>query len=257
MSAYWSLFLDLMRRELRGKMSQSGTGWVWLVVSPLLMLAVYGFVFGVIFAARVPEGLEVTFIAWLAVALWPWLAFADSVQQAANSMSQHRALLSKVALPRELLALSSQAATFTVHAVSYLLVLVVLQWLGNALTWSGIGYLLLLLLLLQGFAAGLGLVLATVQVFFRDLKQILPIVMMLWFFLTPILYAPEMLPVELRAGLQFNPMTWWMDEIRAALFAGKAWPTLSLLPLLALSSVGLALGLALFKRMAPHFEDFL
>lgn len=257
MSAYWSLFFDLTRRELRGKMSHSGTGWLWLMISPLLLLAVYGFVFGVIFAARVPEGLEVSFIAWLAVALWPWLAFADSVQQAALSMGQHRALLSKVALPRELLTLSSQAATFVVHAASYLLVLLVLQWLGNPLTWSGFGYLLLLLVLLQGLAAGLGLVLATVQVFFRDLKQILPILLMLWFFLTPILYAPDMLPVDMRGWLQGNPMTWWMDEIRAAMFAGKAWPDLATLGLLALAVGMLALGVALFKRMAPHFEDFL
>lgn len=257
MSAYWALFVDLTRRELRGKMSHSGFGWVWLMISPLLLLAVYGFVFGVIFAARVPEGLAVTFIAWLAVALWPWLAFSDSVQQAALSIPQHRALLSKVALPRELLALSSQAATFMVHAGSYLLVLLVLQWLGNPLTWSGLGHLLLLLLLLQGLAAGLGLWLATLQVFFRDLKQILPIVMMLWFFLTPILYAPEMLPIDMRGWLQVNPMTWWMDEIRAAMFAGKALPDTAILGLVALAAVVLASGVAVFKRMAPHFEDFL
>lgn len=254
---HYSLFWDLTRRELRSRWSQSGAGWLWLVLSPLLLLSVYGFVFGIIFAARVPDDLQVSFIAWLAVGLWPWLAFSDSTQQASQAMLQHRQLMSKIAVPRELLVLSSQAAPFIIHSASFMLVLVVIHLLGNALNWFGLLHLLLLVGLLQLFAMGLALWLACAQVLFRDLKQILPTLMMLWFFLTPIIYAPSLLPEAMQRWLGLNPMTWWMEEIRAAMFVGKSWPDQALLGPLIISAVALVSGVMVFRRLSPHFEDFL
>jgi lipopolysaccharide transport system permease protein len=255
--AWWRLLPDLTRREISSRLINSSSGWLWLVVTPLLLLSVYGFVFGVIFNARVPEGLEMPFIAWLAVALWPWLAFGESLLKGSNAILQHASLISKVALPRELLVLSSQSAVFILHLFGYAVVLAAIQLLGTDLTWYGLPYVVLVLLTLYLFALGLGLMLSALQVYVRDLEQVLPTLIMFWFFMTPILYAPQILPPEMARWLRFNPMSWWMEEIRAGLFLGKWLPDWIFLALLGGALLTLWLGHRLFRRLSGNFEDFL
>jgi lipopolysaccharide transport system permease protein len=80
---------------------------------------------------------------------------------------------------------------------------------------------------------------------------------MFWFFLTPIIYPPELLPEAARSLLSLNPMTWWVEELRAALFSGQALPDQAFLVMLLVAGVSLTLGRAVFNRLSPHFEDFL
>lgn len=251
------LFGQLVGRELRSRFIGSASGWIWLGLTPLLLLAVYGFVFGVIFQARVPAGLDMPFVAWLAVALWPWLAFSDGVLRGAQAIRQHAALIAKVALPRLLLPASVQTAAFLLQLVGYVVVLLALLALGVEVTWRGLPYLLLVLGSLYLLSLGLGLLFAAVQVFVRDLEQLLPTLFLFWFFLTPILYSPELLPGDMGRWLELNPMTWWMTEIRAAVFHGKALPDAVFLALLAAAGAVFWAGRAVFRRLSPHFEDFL
>ena len=252
-----STFILLLRRDIRSRFVGSASGWIWLVLTPLLLLAVYGFVFGVIFRARVPEGLDIPFVAWLAVALWPWLAFSEGALRGSRSILEHSALISKVAIRRELLVISSVTSAFLLHLVGYLVVLLALRWLGTPIHFSGLPAAMLSLLTLYVFALGLGMGLAALQVFVRDLEQALPTLFMFWFFLTPILYAPEMLPERFSRWLHLNPMTWWMDEIRSPLLWGELLPGMALAALAFASLLVLWLGWRLFRRLSPHFEDFL
>lgn len=258
MSRYWwSLLPDLIRREIRNRLINTSSGWLWLIVSPLLLLGVYAFVFGYIFNARVPDNLDMPFIAWLAVALWPWLAFSESLLKGSQSILNNASLISKVALPRELLVLSSQSAVFLLHLFGYLVVLLTIQLTGTALSWHGLVYAAMLLVSLYVFAVGLGLMLAATQVFLRDLEQVLPTFLMFWFFMTPILYPPDLLPSVMADWMVINPMSLWMAEIRAALFEGKWYPDTAFLPILVLAFVSLAAGRWLFNRLSQSFEDFL
>ena len=251
------VFLDLTGREARTRLNNAATGWLWLIATPLLLLSVYGFVFGVIFQARVPSGLDMPFVAWLAVALWPWLAFSDGVLRGSGAIRQHSALISKVAVPRAMLAASVQTAAFVLQLTGYLIVLVAVAVLGVDLSVRALPYLLLVLASLYLFSLGLSLLLSAVQVFVRDLEQLLPTLFMFWFFLTPILYSPEILPGDTGHWLQFNPMTWWMEEIRAALFHGQWLPGWSFLGLLSGALLSVWVGTRVFNRLSPHFEDFL
>lgn len=251
------MLAQLTRREIRSRFIGSSAGWLWLVVNPLLILGVYSVVFGVIFSARAPAGLEMPFVAWLAIALWPWLGFSEGIMRASESMPEHAALISKVPMRRELLVLSSAIASFLLQLAGYLAVLLVMAGLGIPLTPAGVPNALLVLAVLLLLANALGLVAATLRVFFNDLQQILPTLMMLWFFLTPILYAPELLPDNLQALVYANPLAGLMTDLRAALLEGRVLPGATTLVMLAVS-VGLyAAGLAFFRRMAPYFEDFL
>lgn len=251
------LLRRLVRRELRSRFIGSSAGWLWLFVNPLLLLGVYAVVFGMIFRARAPEALEMPFVAWLAIALWPWLGFSESVLRASESIPEHGALISKVPMQRELLPLSSSIASFVLQLAGYLVVLLVIAAFGIRITPAGAFNALFVLAVLLALGCALGLFAAALRVFFRDLQQLLPTLMMLWFFLTPILYAPEFLPEQLRALVYANPLAGLMTELRAALLYGEVLPGPYAMVMAAVAAALLAAGLAFFRRLAPFFEDFL
>jgi len=251
------LFARLLAREIRSRFIGSASGWVWLILNPLLLLGVYSFVFGVIFQARVPAGLDMPFVAWLAVALWPWLMFSEGVLKGAQCIRAHAALISKVAMRRELLVLATVSAVFLLHLAGYLSVVLVLLLMGIDLHAVGVPRLLLALGILFLLTNGLALALSAIQVYLRDLEQALPTVFMFWFFLTPILYGPSLLPEAYAGWLDWNPMTWMMGEIRAGVLHAEPIPGWAALWLLAGSLAILFIGHRIFQRLSPHFEDFL
>jgi len=251
------VLIQLTRREIRSRFIGSSAGWLWLIVNPLLILGVYSIVFGVIFNARAPTGLDMPFVAWLALALWPWLGFSEGIMRASESMPEHAGLISKVPMRRELLVLSSATASFALQLAGYLAVLLLMAALGIPLTPAGVPNALLVLAVLLLLCNALGLVAATLRVFFSDLQQILPTLMMLWFFLTPILYAPELLPDHFQALVYANPLAGLMTDLRAALLEGQVIPGATTLVMLVVSAGLYAVGLIFFRRMAPYFEDFL
>jgi len=248
---------DLIRREIRGRFIGSSAGWLWLLVTPLLLLAVYTIVFGLIFRARVPEGLAVPFIAWLAVALWPWLAFQDAILRASESIPQHAALISKVPMRREQLPLASGIAAFALQLFGYAVVLVVLALFGIGISVAGIPAALLTLAVLLLLGLGLGLFAATLRVYFADFQHLLPTLLLLWFFTTPILYAPEMLPEQMLAFVHLNPLAGLMSDIRGVLFGTQWIPGPGTLVMLLVAGLIFLAGLRFFRRMSPYFEDFL
>ena len=252
-----NVFRQLVTRAVRTDYLDNLTGFAWLIVQPLLLLAVYAFVFTTIFKARIPSAGEIGFVPFLAVAFWPWTAFSESVLRASASVTSNAALIGKVAFPTELLPLSTVMATFLMHLAGYLAVLIVLQLLGTPIFWPGLLAAVPLLALLGLLACALALFASALQVFIRDVAQILPPLMTFWFFTTPILYSVALLPPQWSAVMQFNPMAWYVDRLRDFLLFGDFSLGLvdAVVPLLTLALFGLSL--LFFRRFSPHFEDFL
>ena len=251
------MFLSLLRRDLRSRFVGSISGWLWLLVNPLMLLGVYALVFGVIFRARAPEGLDVPFIAWLAVALWPWLAFSDAIQRASESIPQHAALISKVPVRRELLTLSAGLSAALLQLAGFVFVLLAIVLLGTPIQPSGLPSAALTVTVILLLAAPLGLIAAALRVFIRDIQHLLPTLLMLWFFTTPILYDPQLVPDALRAILALNPMTGLVGDLRAALFEGRALPGATTLAMLPSALLLLWLAHRFYRRLSPHFEDYM
>jgi lipopolysaccharide transport system permease protein len=251
------IFWQLVSRSVRTDYLENLTGFAWLILQPLLLLAVYAFVFTTIFKARIGAAETVGFVPYLAVAFWPWTAFSEAVLKGSNTVTAHAALIGKVAFPSELLPLSMVAATFTMHMAGYLAVLLVLQATGTDIHWLGLLAALPLLLLLCLLAGAISLFSGALQVFVRDVAQILPPLMTFWFFTTPILYSTAVLPEQLAHWLQWNPMAWFVARLRQLLLFGEqpfGWTDFAV-PLTVV--VLFWLGLKFFRRLAGHFEDFL
>jgi ABC-type polysaccharide/polyol phosphate export permease len=252
-----SVFRQLVSRAIRTDYLENLTGFGWLIIQPLLLLAVYAFVFTTIFKARLPASAAVDFVPYLAVAFWPWTAFSDAVLRSSASVTANAALIGKIAFPGEMLPLSTVTATFVMHMAGYLAVLLVLQLMGTDIHWLGIPAVIPVLFCMYLFAAALALFASALQVFVRDVAQILPPLMTFWFFTTPILYPASVLPPSFATVMQFNPMSWYVERLRDFLLFGDYGlsPADAVVPVLTVLLFWLSLKF--FRRFSPHFEDFL
>lgn len=233
------------------------TGFAWLILQPLIMLAVYAFVFSTIFKARIPEAGDIGFVPYLAVAFWPWTAFSEAVLRANGSITANSALIGKVAFATEQIPLASVTATFLMHLIGYVAVLVVLQIMGTSIHWLYLVFVIPIFLLLWVFACAIALFTSAIQVFVRDLAQILPPLITFWFFTTPILYSASYLPASVQAISQYNPIAWVVTRLRELLLFGEVnFDITDVIIVLSILVFAWA-SLKFFRRFSGHFEDFL
>jgi len=250
-----ALFANFFKRELTTRYLGSATGLAWALLHPLALLAVYYFVFTTIFRAGSYGGKS--FLLFVAVALWPWLAAQEGLQRATVSLANYAGLIRKVAFPHELAVYASVGATLALQFAGYLTVLVALAAFGEPVRFEGLLLAVPLWLILALALTGLALFLGALQVFIRDVEHIVMPVLMILMYLTPILYPLTLVPERVRPWVAANPFGWLVERLRDALLDGK-------LALQWGDAVALGVALALFlggrwvfRRLSPHFEDFL
>lgn len=252
-----ALTLRFLARELRNRFAGSFSGGLWALIQPLLQLAVTSFVFVYVFKARIPGPAAFGYVTFLAVALWPWLAFSEGVLRATTVIQDNAALIGKVALPREMLVLVSVAASFAINLAGFLAIVVALRLAGQGVHIPGLLPALLLYVPLFALALGVALVCASVQVFVRDLAQALGQLLPLLMFGAPVYYDRAQLPERFRALLDFNPFTFYAESFRAWLLDYGVFEWLRFGIALLVAALVLLAGHWLFRRLDPHFEDFL
>ena len=250
-----ALFAHFLKREITTRYLGSATGLAWALLHPLALLAVYHFVFTLVFRMGRYDG--ASFLLFVAVALWPWLAAQEGLQRATVSLIGHAGLIRKVAFPHELVVYASVAATLLLQFAGYLAVLVALAALGEPVRFEGLLVAVPLWIILALAVTGLALLLAALQVFIRDVEHVLMPLLMIMMYLTPILYPLTLVPEGVRPWVAANPFGWLVTRLREALLEGVLVPRWS-------DAVALVVALALyfagrwvFRRLAPHFEDFL
>jgi len=250
-----ALFVNFFKRELVTRYLGSVTGLAWALLHPLALLGVYHFVFTTVFRAGGFGGRS--FLLFVAVALWPWLAAQEGLQRATVSLAGYAGLIRKVAFPHELAVYASVAATLTLQFFGYLAVLVVLAAFGEPVRFEGLLIAVPLWLVLAIALTGLALLLAALQVFIRDVEQLLLPVLTILMYLTPILYPLTLVPEGLRPWVAANPFGWLVERLRDALLEGKLALHWGDAVALAVALALFAAGRWVFRRLSPHFEDFL
>jgi lipopolysaccharide transport system permease protein len=249
-----ALFAKFFRRELFSRYLGSISGLAWAFVHPLALLAVYHFVFTTIFRAGVMDGKS--FLPFVAVALWPWLAAQEALTRGTVSIAGYAGLIRKVAFPHELVVYASVAATLSLQFAGYLVVLLVLSFFGEPIHFEGLLLAVPLWLVLAVAITGLTLGLAALQVFIKDVEHILLPVLMILMYLTPILYPLSLVPENVRPWVAANPFGYLVGRLRDALLDGRLalhWAD----AVAVVVAFGLfAGGRWVFVRLSPHFEDF-
>jgi ABC-type polysaccharide/polyol phosphate export permease len=248
-----ALFASFYRRELTTRYLGSVTGFAWALLNPLLLLGVYWFVFTRIFPQRDTE----SYLGFLAIGLWPWQATQEALQRGTTSLSGYSALIRKVAFAHELAVYASTLASFTLQFVGYAVVLVVLTLTGEPLHLTGLILAAPLWCLVALGVTGLTLITASLQVFIRDIEHVLPPVLMIFFYMTPIVYPPTAVPAAVQPWISMNPFAWVVGRLRDVLLRGeldlRLGDALAALIVFALFFG----GRWVFRRLSPRFEDFI
>jgi len=260
--SFWkhrTLIMNLARRDVLGRYSGSFLGLMWSFFNPLLMLCVYTFVFGVVFKARWSPN-ESASILEFAVVLFAGLLvfgiFSECVNRAPTLMLQNPGFVKRVIFPLEIMPWVVLCSSLFHTAISLaVLALVMLVGLGALpMTWPLIVIVVVPLVL---FVMGISWALAALGVYLRDLAQTINIVTTVMMYLTPIFYPASAVPAGFRWAVEWNPMSFFIDQTRAVLIWGHL-PDFA--GLAAATAGGLAvawLGLALFQHARDGFADVL
>lgn len=250
-----AVFRELLRRELDERHRGSVLGAVWLLVLPLMQLAVLALVFGHLLPARAAGG-DLPYAAFLALGLWPWMLFANAAGRGVGALAENAALIGKVAIPHRVLVDSRALASVLLDLAGFAVVLAVLWSAVVAPAPGGLPAIAAGLAVAALHGVALARVLAVLQVFLRDIGAVVGQLLALGFFLTPVLYDAARLPGGLGHWLALNPLAAAIAAVRAgATGLPAAWGALAA----ALAS-GLLLwwlASALLSRARAHLEDFL
>lgn len=230
-------------------------GMYWAVIQPLVLMALYTFVFSVVLKVRLGgDGGVTSFAFFLFCGMLPWIAVSEGVTRSTRVVLDHVTLIKKVVFPSEILPVYVVTSALVMELIALGLFLLVSQLFYRPLGWSLVGLPLVLLLQFM-FTLGLGWILASLNVFLRDVEQVLGLLMTLWMFLTPIFYTPDMLPRQVRLLVYLNPMATMVQSYRD-LVLNHTWPAAA--PLVVLGVVAMAtfaIGHWFFHRSKKAFVD--
>ncbi|MBI2939441.1 MAG: ABC transporter permease [Chloroflexi bacterium] len=241
----------LAQRDVKARYRQSILGIYWTVLNPLATAAVFTVVFS--FVVRVPTG-GTPYPVFVLCGLLAWNFFANSLASATGSLVGLSALVAKVSFPREALPVAAVVARLVDLGCALLVLHVVMLAWGLPPRWTLL--LVPFILAIEGaLVTGLGLLAAAGNLFYRDVGQLLSIVLSLWMFLTPVLYPSELIPPHLRPLFLLNPLVPIVDALRRTILVGQLPDGPELVLAAALSLVTLIGGYALFKRLEPLFAE--
>lgn len=248
------LLRELVRRDFKGRYAGSVLGFVWSFVHPLFLLALFSFVFAGILKVR-PVGQSTdNFGLFLFAGLLPWMAIQEGVMRSSSAITDNAELVKKLTFPSQILVVAVVLAAVLHEAIGLGVFLVVLVGLGEVALRS-LPLLLVALVLQLALTFGLGLLMAALHVFFRDVVQLLGMVLNGWFYFTPIVYPLAMVPDPYRGLLDLNPLTPLVEIYRRALLGGEAALPPGTLYLTLVAAGSLAAGWAVFRRLRPTFVD--
>lgn len=261
-SAWWAqrhLLRALVWRQWRDRYAGSALGGAWALLQPLVQLGLYALVFQVVFQVRLPQAApDQPYLVWLALGLWPWMALQEALVRGAAAVVHNAALVQKVAFDSAWLVVAAVGAAFALHAVGHVVVLALLAMGGTALAPGLWWQWPLTWLALWGVALGTAFWLAAAQVYVRDVEALLPQLLPLLMYASPVLYPLALVPSAWQAVLAINPLTAVLEPLRAAALGwGPGWSPLQAATALALCAGWAALGWWGFHRLAPDFEDAL
>ena len=255
-----SILWLLVRRELRARYAGSALGSIWNILHPLFLIGIYVLVFSSVMqkAAGAARG---GYVVHLCAGLIPWMAFSEIVQRSTGILAENSNFLKKLAMPHEILHFSALLHSLFIHTISLLGLMLFLRifgvplgrevWLAFPLLWA-IGL----------TAVGLGMILSVLHLLLRDIGQLTAILLQVWFWLTPIVYVPAILPGGADGWvyrmLQHNPILGYISGCQAvfgsaqAMFHDDSIPLMLLLPF-----ASIVAGREFLKRRRNELLDLL
>jgi lipopolysaccharide transport system permease protein len=246
---YRVLIQVLIVRELKARYRRSALGFLWSFVNPLILTVIYLLVFTVYMRMDMER-----YSGFLLCGILAWVWLSSALQTAANCIIQNGGLIKKVYLPSEVFPFVSVGSNFVHYLFSVPILVGLLLLLGTRLSWPLLAFPVVVVLQFT-FIYGLALIVSSLAVRFRDLLHVLPNLLLLWFFLTPIFYPVTAVPQKYRVLVEINPM-FHIVKAYQDMFVYNAFPSvLSLLALMVLCGVLLSIGFSFFAARKGVFAE--
>ncbi len=255
------MILDLAKSDFRKRFVGSYFGIIWMFVQPLVTVAIYAFIFGPYGFKSAPPVPNTSYVIWLIPGLVPWFYYSEAMNTITGVLHEYNYLVKKVVFPVELLPIIKLASCFFVH-LCFIVIMVIAYLLSGKLpmiSWIQIFY--------YSFAAsmlalGLGYLTSAVNVFFKDMQQIVGIMLQFGIWMCPIMYDETLFTSRapwIGTVLKLNPFYYIVAGYRDSMLTGDPFwmrPTLSVYFWVVTLTV-FFVGLSFFKRLRPHFSDVL
>ena len=253
--AYRGFVFGSVKREFQSKYGNAILGAAWSLLSPIAMILVYTVIFAQVMRSKLP-GNDSTFAysIYLCAGILTWGLFAEITARAQTMFIEQANLIKKISFPRICLPLIVVLNALLNFGIIFALFTGFLLVSGNFPGW--IYFAIIPILVVQVlFAIGLGMILGVLNVFFRDVGQFFSIFVQFWFWFTPIVYSPSILPPAVRDALVFNPMAPIIGAYQAILVSGQSphWPSLA--PAALLAVLMCVFGMRLFRKRSGEMVD--
>ena len=254
-----SLAVDLARRDLEAKYKRTLIGWLWLVLTPLCLLGIYSLVFGKIFGIewheQFPTGKStVGFILPFFVGLVTYLFVSDLVNSSTTLFVSKRTYVVKSPFPLWVLWFANLIRA-AVHGCVGLALVLALALVQQRLSLAGLGWMMVALMNIGVFAAGLSLLLSALGPFIGDISEAIRLLLRVLFYATPITYPLSMLKPSIQEWMWLNPLTSMIEPLRSAIVFSEAGPTWHVLTFTISSLLLFVLAWWVFKRVKGVVSD--
>ncbi len=260
--AHRSLIADFVRRDFKTRFAGSVLGIVWNVIHPLVMILIYALVFSQVMRAKLPGSASAwSYSIFLCSGIIPWVLFNDLLMRYTGLFFEHANLIKKVSFPREILhasAMITGSINFIISFTIFAVLLAILHVIGSHpvnIPFFSLILFLLTLVLQQVFCLGIGLAASVLNVFFRDVAQLVTIVVQLWFWFTPIVYVETVVPDALKSFLRINPMYHFMEIYRSILYLNTVPSVWTFFIVCVISFASLGVGYTIYRRLVEDVAD--
>lgn len=254
---YRYFVLSTIRNELLSRFARSRLGGLWIVINPLIQVAIYALILSNVLAAKLPGiASQYGYAIYLMAGLLAWTLFSEILTRCLGLFIENGNLMKKVNFPRITLPVIALGSSLLNNGLLFIAMLGIFTVLGHGFSLAML-WLAPLTLLLAGFALGLGLVLGVLNVFMRDINQVVPIILQMGFWLTPIVYPLTIIPAEYHGWYVFNPLYPLVTAYQNVVLYGARPELSSLVPIALVATALLALGLLLFRRASAELVDAL
>ncbi|MDK8262886.1 ABC transporter permease [Pseudomonas oryzihabitans] len=254
---YRGFVLSSIRNEFSTRFARSRLGGLWMIINPLAQVAIYALILSNVLATKLPGiNNSYAYALYLMAGMLGWSLFSEVINRCLTLFVDQGNLLKKMSFPRITLPVIVMGSSLLNYVLLFGALLVVFAFFGKfpdlLMLW-----LIPLTLAILALAVGIGLILGVLNVFVRDVGQVVPIVLQVWFWFTPIVYPANIIPEYLKGFMGNNPLFPIITGYHDVLVYARAPDFLQIYPSCLIACGLLLLGLLMFRRAAPEMADVL
>lgn len=255
---YRYFILSSIKMEFKGRFARSRLGGLWVIIHPLIQAAIFALVLGQLLSGRLPDMADnkLAYPIYLLAGTLGWTLFTEVINRCLTVFIQNARLLKKLVFPKICLPLIVTGSALVNNVFLFAAILLVVMMLGF-LPGPNILWIPLLTVINLALALGIGLIMGTLNVFMRDIGQVVPVILQLGFWFTPIVYSPNIVPEAVQGWMKLNPMYWVVQGYHNAILYNRPPSWLPLLCISVLSILLLGIAMGLFKRASSEIVDAL